>query len=100
MFSANGTSTNLKPDEVRDTYRTGVRRRAFKVNATALHMAGAALEMVPNIYGMAVGGARYGALINAAAPGAQISGDATNITAGRFVVSEDENDTAAERSTV
>ncbi|WP_261666581.1 neuraminidase-like domain-containing protein [Erwinia mallotivora] len=57
-------------------------------SATAMHMAGAALEMVPNIYGMAVGGARYGALINAAALGLQISGDASNITAERISQSE------------
>lgn len=56
--------------------------------ASALHMAGAALEMVPNIYGMAVGGSRYGALLNAGAIGMQISGDATRIAADRISQSE------------
>lgn len=60
----------------------------ISASATALHMAGAALEMVPNIYGMAVGGARYGALLNAGAIGMQIGGDSTRIAADRISKSE------------
>lgn len=56
--------------------------------ATALHMAAAAADMVPNIYGLAVGGARYGALLNAFAIGAQIAGNATHTAADRISQSE------------
>lgn len=60
----------------------------ISASATALHMAGAALEMMPNIYGMAVGGSRYGALLNAGAIGMQIGGDASRIAADRLSQSE------------
>ena len=56
--------------------------------ATGLHMGAAALEMVPNIYGLAVGGARYGALLNAAAIGSQLASSAMQTSAGKIAQSE------------
>ncbi|WP_236637546.1 neuraminidase-like domain-containing protein [Photorhabdus australis] len=54
----------------------------------ALFMAGAAADMLPNIYGMAVGGSRFGALFNATAIGIQVSSDATRISADKISQSE------------
>ncbi|AZC51707.1 putative insecticidal toxin [Pseudomonas chlororaphis subsp. piscium] len=56
--------------------------------AHALFMAGAALDLVPNIYGLATGGARLGALSNALAIGTQTSSDVMRITADRLGQSE------------
>ncbi|EML5381256.1 toxin [Enterobacter bugandensis] len=53
-----------------------------------VQMAAAALEMVPNIYGMAVGGSRYGALLNAVAIGGMIGASSTEITADKIGQSE------------
>lgn len=61
---------------------------AIATGANALHMAAAALDMVPNIYGFAVGGTRFGAITTALAIGAQISSDATRVTADRLAQSE------------
>lgn len=49
--------------------------------ATALHMAAAAADMVPNIFGLANGGMRYGALFNASAIGASIVSSVASSTA-------------------
>nr|WP_241390863.1 neuraminidase-like domain-containing protein [Serratia proteamaculans]ULG16701.1 SppA [Serratia proteamaculans]ULG16846.1 SppA [Serratia proteamaculans] len=57
-------------------------------SSQVLLMAGAAAELVPNIYGMAVGGARYGALFNATAFGLEISSAATRIAADKISQSE------------
>jgi hypothetical protein len=57
-------------------------------SSQALHMAAAAMDMVPNIYGFAVGGSRYGALFNAAAIGMEISASATRIAADKIGQSE------------
>ncbi|WP_100158951.1 Tc toxin subunit A-related protein [Proteus columbae] len=53
-----------------------------------LNMAGAAADLVPNIYGMAVGGSRLGAIFNATSIGLQLSGSATRIAADRLSQSE------------
>ncbi|KNC93808.1 neuraminidase-like domain-containing protein [Trabulsiella odontotermitis] len=55
---------------------------------TGLQMGAAALDMVPNIYGLAVGGSRYGALFNAFAIGTQIASDGTRIAADKISQSE------------
>ncbi|MFP2693907.1 neuraminidase-like domain-containing protein [Enterobacter ludwigii] len=60
----------------------------LSASSKALFMAGAAADMVPNIYGLAVGGSRYGALFNAAAIGIQLSSDATRISADKISQSE------------
>ncbi|WP_339009325.1 neuraminidase-like domain-containing protein [Aeromonas popoffii] len=57
-------------------------------SSQAVHMAAAAADMVPNIYGLAVGGSRYGALFNAAAIGMEISAGATRIAADKIGQSE------------
>uniref|UniRef100_UPI00286F8B85 Tc toxin subunit A-related protein n=1 Tax=Aeromonas aquatica TaxID=558964 RepID=UPI00286F8B85 len=56
--------------------------------STGLHMAAAALEMVPNIYGLAVGGSRYGALLNAVAMGSQLASSAMQASAAKIGQSE------------
>lgn len=68
----------------------GMRTGASVISATTkvLFMGAAAAEIVPNIYGMAVGGARYGALLNASAIGTQIASDAAQITADSISQSE------------
>ncbi|WP_145586029.1 neuraminidase-like domain-containing protein [Yersinia rochesterensis] len=50
-------------------------------STTALHMTAAGLDMVPNIYGMAVGGTRYGAIANAIAIGSSIASSVASIAA-------------------
>ncbi|QOV64400.1 Tc toxin subunit A-related protein [Kosakonia pseudosacchari] len=54
----------------------------------ALHMGAAALDMVPNIYGLAVGGSRYGALLTAFGIGVQIAADGQRIAADKISLSE------------
>lgn len=56
--------------------------------STGLHMSAAALDMVPNIYGLAVGGARYGALLNAVAIGSQLASSAMQTSAAKIGQSE------------
>lgn len=56
--------------------------------ANALHMGAAALDMVPNIYGLAVGGSRYGAILSAVGIGVQIASDAQRIAADKITQSE------------
>lgn len=53
-----------------------------------LNMAAAAADLIPNIYGMAVGGSRLGAIFNATSIGLQLSGSATRIAADRLSQSE------------
>lgn len=53
-----------------------------------LGMAGAVADLVPNIYGLAVGGSRLGAVFNATSIGLQLSGSATRIAADRLGQSE------------
>lgn len=57
-------------------------------SATALHMAGAAAELVPNIFGLANGGMRYGGLFNASAIGIELAASGTRIAADRLSQSE------------
>ncbi|WP_052760841.1 MULTISPECIES: neuraminidase-like domain-containing protein [Photorhabdus] len=54
----------------------------------SLHMAAAALDMVPNIYGLAVGGSHYGAIANAIAIGGGIAADGLLIEADKVLQSE------------
>uniref|UniRef100_UPI0036D93A43 Tc toxin subunit A-related protein n=1 Tax=Photorhabdus sp. RM322S TaxID=3342825 RepID=UPI0036D93A43 len=54
----------------------------------SLHMAAAALDMVPNIYGLAVGGSHYGAIANAIAIGGGIAADGLLIEADKVSQSE------------
>ncbi|WP_380177518.1 neuraminidase-like domain-containing protein [Kalamiella sp. sgz302252] len=61
---------------------------SISAGASALHMVAAAAEMVPNIYGFAVGGSRYGALFNASAIGLQLASDGTRVAAERISQSE------------
>ncbi|MEJ8322007.1 neuraminidase-like domain-containing protein [Kosakonia sacchari] len=56
--------------------------------ANALHMGAAALNMLPNIYGLAVGGSRYGAILTAVGIGVQIASDAQRIAADKVSQSE------------
>ncbi|WP_217500356.1 neuraminidase-like domain-containing protein [Kosakonia sacchari] len=56
--------------------------------ANALHMGAAALDMVPNIYGVAVGGSRYGALLSAVAIGVNIAADGVRISGDKIAQSE------------
>ena len=60
----------------------------INTTATALHMTAASLEMVPNIYGVAVGGSRFGALFNATAIGTEIASSATRTAADKTAQSE------------
>lgn len=53
-----------------------------------LNIAGAAADLVPNIYGLAFGGSRLGAIFNATSIGLQLSGSATRIAADRLSQSE------------
>jgi hypothetical protein len=53
-----------------------------------LFMSGGAADMVPNIYGMSVGGTRWGALFNATALGLEISSESTRISADKISQSE------------
>ncbi|WP_445374053.1 neuraminidase-like domain-containing protein [Photorhabdus tasmaniensis] len=54
----------------------------------SLHMAAAALDMVPNIYGLAVGGSHYGAIANAIAIGGGIAADGLLIEVDKVSQSE------------
>ncbi|CNH70957.1 Tc toxin subunit A-related protein [Yersinia pekkanenii] len=54
----------------------------------ALHMTAAALDMVPNIYGMAVGGARYGSIANAIAIGSSIASTTSYLAAEGITTTE------------
>ncbi|SDZ68375.1 neuraminidase-like domain-containing protein [Pseudomonas sp. NFIX28] len=56
--------------------------------ATTLHMSAAAVEMIPNIYGFAVGGQRFGALMNASAIAMQLSASGMMIEADKLSQSE------------
>lgn len=56
--------------------------------ANALHMGAAGLDMVPNIYGLAVGGSRYGALLSAVAIGVNIAADGIRISGDKIAQSE------------
>ncbi len=60
----------------------------LSASSDVLFMAGAAADMLPNIYGLAVGGSRYGALFNATAIGIQVASDATRISADKISQSE------------
>ncbi|MEY4921838.1 MAG: Insecticidal toxin complex protein TcdA4 [Pseudomonadota bacterium] len=51
-------------------------------------MTAAALEMVPNIYGMSTGGSRYGAVANALAIGSQIAADMLDLAAEKISAGE------------
>ncbi|KVT53810.1 hypothetical protein WK54_18165 [Burkholderia ubonensis] len=61
---------------------------SITATATALQMAGALAEMVPNIFGFSIGGSRWGAALNASAFGAQVSAAVTMITADQLSQSE------------
>ncbi|NUL39827.1 neuraminidase-like domain-containing protein, partial [Kosakonia sacchari] len=56
--------------------------------ASALHMGAAALNMVPNIYGLIDGGSRYGAILDAVGFGVQISADAKSMQGNKIAQSE------------
>lgn len=60
----------------------------LNTSSQVLNMAGAVADMVPNIYGMAVGGSRLGGVFNATAIGLQLAGSATNIASDRLSQSE------------
>lgn len=60
----------------------------LRAGGTALHTAAAAADMVPNIYGMAVGGSRWGGLLNAAANGIEIAAGGMLIKADKTTTSE------------
>lgn len=60
----------------------------LSASSNVLFTAGAAADMLPNIFGLAVGGSRYGALFNATAIGIQVSSDATRISADKISQSE------------
>ncbi|WP_245684025.1 neuraminidase-like domain-containing protein, partial [Proteus myxofaciens] len=56
--------------------------------STGLGIAGAVADLVPNIYGLAFGGSRFGGVFNATSMGLQLSGSATRIAADRLNQSE------------
>ncbi|WP_345830457.1 neuraminidase-like domain-containing protein [Erwinia sp. HDF1-3R] len=56
--------------------------------AYASYMTGAALDAVPNIYGMAVGGAHYGSIARAVGYGIEIAAGSTRTAADRISLSE------------
>ncbi|NRD30251.1 insecticidal toxin complex protein A [Shewanella sp. DC2-4] len=60
----------------------------ISASSTVLHMAGAALDLAPNIFGLANGGMRYGALFNASAIGMELAASGTRIAADRLSQSE------------
>ncbi|MCT8347274.1 Tc toxin subunit A [Photorhabdus temperata] len=65
-----------------------VASQSITAGLKGLHMAAAALDMVPNIYGMAVGGSHYGAIANAIAIGGGIAADGLLIEADKVSQSE------------
>ncbi|WP_350305729.1 Tc toxin subunit A-related protein [Photorhabdus viridis] len=65
-----------------------VASQSITAGLKSLHMAAAALNMVPNIYGMAVGGSHYGAIANAIAIGGGIAADGLLIEADKVSQSE------------
>ncbi|MCP9266648.1 neuraminidase-like domain-containing protein [Xenorhabdus sp. XENO-1] len=60
----------------------------LSTSGKALHMSAAAADLVPNIYGMAVGGIRFGGLLNATGIGIEIASSATLIAADKISRSE------------
>lgn len=60
----------------------------ISTSGKALYMAAAAADLVPNIYGLAVGGSRFGALFNATGIGVEIGSSATRIAADKIGQSE------------
>lgn len=60
----------------------------LNTSSQGLNIAGAAADLVPNIYGLAVGGSRLGAIFNATSIGLQLAGSATHIAADRLSQSE------------
>ncbi|HEY2566307.1 MAG TPA: neuraminidase-like domain-containing protein [Candidatus Aquirickettsiella sp.] len=60
----------------------------IRTSGETLHMAAAAADLVPNIYGLAVGGTRFGALFNAMGIGVEIAASATQIAADKISQSE------------
>ncbi|WP_350305728.1 Tc toxin subunit A-related protein [Photorhabdus viridis] len=65
-----------------------VASQSITAGLKSLHMAAAALDMVPNIYGLAVGGSHYGAIANAIAIGGGIAADGLLIEADKVSQSE------------
>lgn len=62
--------------------------QSIATGATALHMAAAAADLVPNIFGLAAGGMKYGGLFDAAAIGLTISSQVSAIVGGRITQEE------------
>jgi hypothetical protein len=58
------------------------------VSCEALRMAAAMMNMIPNIYGLAVGGGESGAIFNALAISTEMSSHATRISAERLSYNE------------
>ncbi len=56
--------------------------------ATALNMGAAALDMLPNVYGLASGGSRYGAILSAVGFGVQIAADRVQLSGTKIAQSE------------
>lgn len=60
----------------------------LNTTSQALNMAGAVVDLAPNIFGTAVGGSRWGAICYATASGLELAGSATSIVAERLSQSE------------
>ncbi|XTZ40412.1 neuraminidase-like domain-containing protein [Salmonella enterica] len=58
------------------------------VTGDALFMASAALDMVPNIYGLAMGGSHYGGLLHAVGLGTQVAASGMRTSADKISQSE------------
>ncbi|MFE4112326.1 neuraminidase-like domain-containing protein [Kosakonia sp. YIM B13611] len=56
--------------------------------ANALNMGAAALDLVPNLYGVADGGSRYGGILSAVGFGIQIAADRVQLTGNKIAQSE------------
>ncbi|MCU6209260.1 neuraminidase-like domain-containing protein [Enterobacter cloacae] len=62
--------------------------QSISAGAKALHMTAAAADLAPNVFGLANGGSRYGAVANAAGIGITIAADASAIMGGRLAQEE------------
>lgn len=61
---------------------------ALNISAQPLHTTAAGLDMVPNIFGLACGGTKYGAAVTAVGIGLQIGAMANDLSAQRLDISE------------
>ncbi|MFZ0218586.1 MAG: neuraminidase-like domain-containing protein [Candidatus Aquirickettsiella sp.] len=78
-------NVNRGEKEAMDLYLSS---SVISTSGKSLYMAAAAADLVPNIYGLAVGGTRFGALFNATGIGVEITSSATRTAADKISQSE------------